>query len=145
MKSLGVFQNPVRSDMESKVYTTLSTRQLWDLSPHSSNTAPLARSVLDTAHSLERLKKLQWTRKSCDFWTNSAVYLWACLPDFCSGQCDRVAKVMDSKSIGLCPQGFKSPRCRFPPLLYATHERWCRKSFIRISGDLKKRLDDLRL
>ena len=27
-------------------------------------------------------------------------------------QCDRVAKVMDSKSIGLCPQGFKSPRCR---------------------------------
>ena len=29
-----------------------------------------------------------------------------------SRQCDRVAKVMDSKSIGLCPQGFKSPRCR---------------------------------
>ena len=28
------------------------------------------------------------------------------------GQCDRVAKVMDSKSIGLCPQGFESPRCR---------------------------------
>ena len=28
-------------------------------------------------------------------------------------QCDRVVKVMDSKSIGLCPQGFKSPRCRF--------------------------------
>ena len=27
-------------------------------------------------------------------------------------QCDRVVKVMDSKSIGLCPQGFKSPRCR---------------------------------
>ena len=29
-----------------------------------------------------------------------------------NGQCDRVVKVMDSKSIGLCPQGFKSPRCR---------------------------------
>ena len=29
-----------------------------------------------------------------------------------SRQCDRVAKVMDLKSIGLCPQGFKSPRCR---------------------------------
>ena len=28
------------------------------------------------------------------------------------GQCDRVVKVMDSKSIGLCPQGLKSPRCR---------------------------------
>ena len=25
------------------------------------------------------------------------------------GQRDRVAKVMDSKSIGLCPQGFESP------------------------------------
>ena len=141
MKSLGVFQNPVRSDMESKVYTTPSTRQLWDLSPHSSNTAPLARSVLDTAHSLGLVKKiLQWTTKSCYIWTNSAVHLWAYLPSFCSGQCDRVAKVMDSKSIGLCPQGFKSPRCRFPPLLYAIHERWCRKSFIRISGDLKKGL-----
>ena len=23
------------------------------------------------------------------------------------------AKEMDSKSIGLCPQGFESPRCRF--------------------------------
>ena len=31
-------------------------------------------------------------------------------------QCDRVVKVMDSKSIGLCPQGFKSPRCRFAML-----------------------------
>jgi hypothetical protein len=29
-----------------------------------------------------------------------------------SRQCDRVVKVMDSKSIGLCPQGFESPRCR---------------------------------
>ena len=27
-------------------------------------------------------------------------------------QRDRVVKVMDSKSIGLCPQGFESPRCR---------------------------------
>ena len=26
--------------------------------------------------------------------------------------CVRVAKEMDSKSIGLCPQGFESPRCR---------------------------------
>ena len=25
----------------------------------------------------------------------------------------RAAKEMDSKSIGLCPQGFESPRCRF--------------------------------
>ena len=29
-----------------------------------------------------------------------------------SGERDRVVKVMDSKSIGLCPQGFESPRCR---------------------------------
>ena len=29
-------------------------------------------------------------------------------------QCVRAAKEMDSKSIGLCPQGFESPRCRFP-------------------------------
>ena len=29
-----------------------------------------------------------------------------------AGQRDRAAKVMDSKSIGLCPQGFESPRCR---------------------------------
>ena len=28
-------------------------------------------------------------------------------------QRDRVVKGMDSKSIGLCPQGFESPRCRF--------------------------------
>ena len=28
-------------------------------------------------------------------------------------QCVRAAKEMDSKSIGLCPQGFESPRCRF--------------------------------
>jgi hypothetical protein len=27
-------------------------------------------------------------------------------------QRDRVVKVMDQKSIGLCPQGFESPRCR---------------------------------
>ena len=27
-------------------------------------------------------------------------------------QCVRVVKEMDSKSIGLCPQGFESPRCR---------------------------------
>ena len=29
-----------------------------------------------------------------------------------SRHCVRVAKEMDSKSIGLCPQGFESPRCR---------------------------------
>ena len=27
--------------------------------------------------------------------------------------CVRVVKEMDSKPIGLCPQGFESPRCRF--------------------------------
>ena len=27
--------------------------------------------------------------------------------------CVRASKEMDSKSIGLCPQGFESPRCRF--------------------------------
>ena len=27
-------------------------------------------------------------------------------------QCVRAAKEMDPKSIGLCPQGFESPRCR---------------------------------
>ena len=29
------------------------------------------------------------------------------------GHCVRAVKEMDSKSIGLCPQGFESPRCRF--------------------------------
>ena len=29
-------------------------------------------------------------------------------------QCVRAAKEMDSKSIGLCPQGVESPRCRSP-------------------------------
>ena len=29
--------------------------------------------------------------------------------------CVRAAKEMDSNSIGLCPQGFESPRCRFLP------------------------------
>jgi hypothetical protein len=39
---------------------------------------------------------------------------------FCQARarhCVRVAKEMDSKSIGLCPQGFESPRCRFVTLL----------------------------
>ena len=36
----------------------------------------------------------------------------ACFPWCTSRQCVRVAKEMDSKSIGLCPQGFESPRCR---------------------------------
>ena len=30
-----------------------------------------------------------------------------------SRHCVRVAKEMDSKSIGLCPQGFEFPRCRW--------------------------------
>ena len=29
------------------------------------------------------------------------------------GQCVRVVKESDSKSDGLCPQGFESPRCRY--------------------------------
>ena len=36
----------------------------------------------------------------------------ACESPFQSRQCVRAAKEMDSKSIGLCPQGFESPRCR---------------------------------
>ena len=36
----------------------------------------------------------------------------ACVSNPLHGQFDRVVKVMDSKSIGLCPQGFKSPSCR---------------------------------
>ena len=31
----------------------------------------------------------------------------------CHRHCVRAVKEMDSKSIGLCPQGFESPRCRF--------------------------------
>ena len=31
----------------------------------------------------------------------------------CQRHCVRVVKEMDSKSIGLCPQGFESPWCRF--------------------------------
>ena len=33
----------------------------------------------------------------------------------------RVAKEMDSKSIGLCPQGFESPRCRFAAAVRVRH------------------------
>ena len=51
------------------------------------------------------------------------MYLYLCIfiyeMEFSSGatvrlpSCDdRVSKVMDSKSIGLCPQGLESPRCR---------------------------------
>ena len=36
---------------------------------------------------------------------------WGCLVR--RRQRDRVVKVMDQKSIGLCPQGFESPRCRY--------------------------------
>ena len=38
-------------------------------------------------------------------------------------QCVRAAKEMDSKSIGLCPQGFESPRCRFIDLLHGLAEK----------------------
>ena len=31
--------------------------------------------------------------------------------------CVRAVKEMDSKSIGLCPQGFESPRCRSSTIL----------------------------
>ena len=31
--------------------------------------------------------------------------------------CVRAVKEMDSKSIGLCPQGFESPRCRISIIL----------------------------
>ena len=34
------------------------------------------------------------------------------LPAFFYRHCGRAVKEMDSKSIGLCPQGFESPRCR---------------------------------
>ena len=34
-------------------------------------------------------------------------------PETCHRHCVRAVKEMDSKSIGLCPQGFESPRCRF--------------------------------
>ena len=34
--------------------------------------------------------------------------------------CVRAVKEMDSKSIGLCPQGFESPRCRY---LFPLHMR----------------------
>ena len=37
-----------------------------------------------------------------------------------SRQCVRAVKEMDSKSIGLCPQGFESPRCRSCSLLLDT-------------------------
>ena len=37
--------------------------------------------------------------------------------------CVRVAKEMDSKSIGLCPQGLESPRCRSSPQLALVRRR----------------------
>ena len=49
-------------------------------------------------------------------------------------QCVRAAKEMDSEFIGLCPQGFESPRCRFEQfeeyyystaaVKYAAASRW---------------------
>ena len=38
--------------------------------------------------------------------------------------CVRAAKEMDSKSIGLCPQGFESPRCRLQGWREATENSW---------------------
>ena len=35
----------------------------------------------------------------------------------CHRHCVRAVKEMDSKSIGLCPQGFESPRCRFTEIV----------------------------
>ena len=40
-----------------------------------------------------------------------------------SRQCVRAAKETDSKSIGLCPQGFESPRCRCPELSRRDREK----------------------
>ena len=40
-----------------------------------------------------------------------------------TGQRDRAVKVMDSKSIGLCPQGLESPRCRLVEALPAFQSR----------------------
>ena len=42
-------------------------------------------------------------------------------PSPVSRHCVRVAKEMDSKSIGLCPQGFESPRCRFAAAVRVRH------------------------
>ena len=49
-----------------------------------------------------------------------------------SRHCVRAAKEMDSKSIGLCPQGFESPRCRLhsSPVLEPRQEEWFRNTGI---------------
>ena len=43
-------------------------------------------------------------------------------------QCVRAAKEMDSKSIGLCPQGFESPRCRLCSFKRFLFHRPCSRS-----------------
>ena len=59
----------------------------------------------------------------------------ACLP---LRQCVRVVKEMDSKSIGLCPQGFESPRCR--PLCIAVRvalRGWLWQHIVRFTPDMR--------
>ena len=55
--------------------------------------------------------------------------------DVASGhrQCVRAAKEMDSKSIGLCPQGFESPRCRLRYARIHVKERFCACAPVKIT------------
>ena len=46
-----------------------------------------------------------------------------------SRQCVQAVKEMNSKSIGLCPQGFESPRCRLPLPVADRADKECRITF----------------
>ena len=48
-------------------------------------------------------------------------------------QCVRAAKEMASKSIGLCPQGFESPRCRLRYAQVHVKERYCGCAPVKIA------------
>ena len=71
----------------------------------------------------------------------------------CPRQRDRVVKVMDYKSIGLCPQGFESPRCRtcclaicmhayIRGLRVASHARLSAISYKNVRKALEHKMED---
>ena len=67
----------------------------------------------------------EWDRRQvlCHEKTQARLYCPGCAESL--RHCVRVAKEMDSKSIGLWPQGFESPRCRIGKLAGKWHLCLC--------------------
>ena len=64
---------------------------------------------------------------SSDMWSNPShqtAFIQPCRST--QWHCVRAVKEMDSKSIGLCPQGFESPRCRF---VCMSHDRQLQRNW----------------